>query len=258
MNSLLKRILSGFILIALVSFVSSPRVFAQDTLIMKKKGGNKMTVKIKKDENGKVTELDTVIDANNKLAVAGLEEYMKKLDLGTVDIDDNMTDLDENMKELDLRMSKLTGLDSSLRDSIRDITKKMFIRGKHGHRSMMRHMSPDNSDFNFEFTMPEMPEISEIPGFENVPVPPAPPLTPGMRSFRGHGRTLSDVLGDIPMDNVKSYSVKERKHGKRIIIDVDDEGRHQHKGNSVIIMERPRHVSHSHSAPRVEREIYRE
>lgn len=34
--------------------------------------------------------------------------------------------------------------------------------------------------------------------------------------------TLSDVLGDIPMSRVKSYSIKDRKNGKRIIIDIDD------------------------------------
>jgi hypothetical protein len=34
--------------------------------------------------------------------------------------------------------------------------------------------------------------------------------------------TLSDVLGDIPMSRVNSYSIKDRKNGKRIIIDIDD------------------------------------
>lgn len=34
--------------------------------------------------------------------------------------------------------------------------------------------------------------------------------------------TLSDLIGEIPLDQVKQYSIKERKGGKRIIIDIDD------------------------------------
>lgn len=35
--------------------------------------------------------------------------------------------------------------------------------------------------------------------------------------------SLNDVLGDIPMSSVRSYQIKERKGGKRIIIDVSDD-----------------------------------
>jgi hypothetical protein len=36
------------------------------------------------------------------------------------------------------------------------------------------------------------------------------------------GQTLSDIIGDIPMDRVKSYSIKDKKNGKRIVIDIED------------------------------------
>ncbi len=59
-----------------------------------------------------------------------------------------------------------------------------------------------------------------------------------MMRMEGHGPTLNDMLGNIPMYRVVSYSIKDRKGGKRITIDLNDApmfGRQE----KIIIMREP-------------------
>jgi hypothetical protein len=79
-----------------------------------------------------------------------------------------------------------------------------------------------NFDYNFDF-----PERGEIP----------------QRLLREFGnendRSLNDVLGDIPMDQVKSYSIQDTKDGKRIVIELNKEPLTRHH-KEVIILRSPR------------------
>jgi hypothetical protein len=64
----------------------------------------------------------------------------------------------------------------------------------------------------------------------------------------GNG-SLSELLGDIPLERVKKYSVKDRKNGKRIVIDVEDGPFFGSKNNRVIIKGTP-HMKHSYMYPK--------
>jgi arginine decarboxylase-like protein len=40
--------------------------------------------------------------------------------------------------------------------------------------------------------------------------------------YKSRGETISDVIGDIPMDKVRNYSIKNTKYGKKIVIEIED------------------------------------
>jgi hypothetical protein len=54
----------------------------------------------------------------------------------------------------------------------------------------------------------------------------------------GEGQSLNDLLGDIPMDRVKHYSIKDTKNGKKIVIELEN-GPIVEKHNQVIIIREP-------------------
>ena len=55
-------------------------------------------------------------------------------------------------------------------------------------------------------------------------------------NFGGKGETLSDLLGDIPMDRVKNYSIKSKKGWKRIVIDVEDPPLMEKRGHRQVMI----------------------
>jgi hypothetical protein len=73
----------------------------------------------------------------------------------------------------------------------------------------------------------------------------------GMNMLRsgGHDRSLNDLLGNIPMDRVVSYSIKDRKHGKRIVIDLDDAPAFERQDRVIVIRE-PRSMRSGRSHPK--------
>lgn len=129
--------------------------------------------------------------------------------------------------------------DGSFSDKeIREMTIKMKEQAKSLREQMekLRAQMGDLRGFNFEFDMPEFPDfpemitIPEIPDLaeididsdsETVPEKPGQPLRIIHRHSSGQG-DLNDVLGEIPMERVKSLSIKERKNGRKIVIEVDD------------------------------------
>jgi hypothetical protein len=140
-----------------------------------------------------------------------------------------------------------------MNDSAIEMAYKMVLNDKDGKRMHIEVPGMDRDfDFDFDFDIPEVPELPDLPEF-GIPEGYMPYHQFG--PMRGGEQTLSDVLGDIPMSNVKSYQIKERKDGKRIVIDLDDEavlGRHE---NVYIIREHARHHRHERPArpPRPQR-----
>ncbi|MEI7896055.1 MAG: hypothetical protein WCJ26_03390, partial [bacterium] len=51
----------------------------------------------------------------------------------------------------------------------------------------------------------------------------------------GSGQTLNDLLGEIPMERVTSYSIKDHKNGKRIVIDLSDAPMFENQPRVVVI-----------------------
>jgi len=52
---------------------------------------------------------------------------------------------------------------------------------------------------------------------------------------QGNGGSLNDLLGDIPMDRVKSYSIKDTKNGKKIVIELNNAPFIENHRNVIII-----------------------
>ena len=66
---------------------------------------------------------------------------------------------------------------------------------------------------------------------------------PQQRMFRmQHAKngSLNDLIGRIPMERVKSYSVKQTKDGKRITIDVENGPIFENEDNIIIIRDNQR------------------
>ena len=99
--------------------------------------------------------------------------------------------------------------------------------------------------YDYEFDVPCMPDI-DFPCFkwdEDFEEDFSPGHDMKVLRYNNKSQSLSDIIGDIPMDRVKSYSIKERKNGKRIIIDIEDAPLFE-KQDRVIIMREPGRQSH--------------
>ena len=82
---------------------------------------------------------------------------------------------------------------------------------------------------------------------EDVMLECMPPGGQGCEMSAGrHPRTLNDFFGEIPMERVVSYSIRDRKGGKRIIIDLNDAPIFERPNNVIVIREPGRINSRMH------------
>jgi hypothetical protein len=146
--------------------------------------------------------------------------------------------------------------DSAMVDSIRQEVDKVIEMTRGGrHGKIKIHTMPDGYDYNFDIPcIPDCP--MDLQGLQDLGIdfnwdgmPPCPEFgddacCEGMprlerRIMRagGEGRSLNDILGDIPMERVKSYTIKDRKNGKRITIDIDDAPMFDRQEKVIIIRE---------------------
>jgi hypothetical protein len=208
----LKEILMVIGLALLLTIFITKPIHAQDTV----KKGQTTTVKMKiiKNENGKETVFDTSFTTNSSMNREELKEMMSGME-------DDMKGMKDDMKEFTINLNEMELPDSGMMDSIRKITDRVIVMSRNFKAPHARgHNNPHayNYDFDYDFDLPVPPE------------PPIPPSIPGEFhkymnrnwNWNSKGQTLSDVIGDIPMDRVKNYSIKDRKNGKRIVIDVED------------------------------------
>mgnify|MGYP001766998301 CR=1 FL=1 len=192
----------------LAVFILRPAV-AQE----KKESDSKSTVKLKviTEKNGETNVFDTtLISEENIITQEEVEALMR-------DLQDKMGEFSDQMREYQFLFdpgSPDTLLSDSVRKEIKRALRMLPGKGCEGLRF------PRGRAYQFDF--PCMPDC------------PGPPEM--AQRFRWGGRmpgrviqrmmqreeTLSDLIGEIPLDQVKQYSIKERKGGKRIIIDVDD------------------------------------
>jgi hypothetical protein len=142
---------------------------------------------------------------------------------------------------------------SELSDSVNQEIEKVIELGKNGKHARVKIMGMPK-EFKYNFNMPCIPEcpmgMEDLEGFEfegdadgqgmnDFSWDEMPPRLE-RRLFRagGHGQSLNDLLGDIPMDRVKNYSVKDTKNGKRIVIDLND-GPLVERQDRVIVIREP-------------------
>ncbi len=207
--------------IALTIFITRPG-FSQDTTKMKGDKKVRIVAKIVEDKNGKRQEFDTTINLDRRLK-PGEEQEMKN------DIEMRFRDLDDQMKDLQLEMNEMMLPDSGMIDSVQRLTEKAFrLHRRQGNMHFRHNFSPRAFNYDYHFDFPEVPE------------PPQPMIeefneenTQGV--IKDKGESLNDLLGDIPMDRVKSYSIKDTKDGKKIVIELKNEPFIDHQRNVIII-----------------------
>lgn len=140
--------------------------------------------------------------------------------------------------------------DSTMIDSIKQEIDKVIELGK-GNKHCRFKVQKMPEGFNYKFEMPCPPEcprdIEELEGMDWESIQHGQDMEEYMcdRIARGidlrdvrsgkHGQTLNDLLGEIPMDRVVSYSIKDRKNGKRIIIDLNDAPMFENQERIVVI-----------------------
>jgi hypothetical protein len=231
-------ILSAAVVLAI--FVTRP-ASAQE----KAKADGKKTVKIKitKEDNGKTTVIDTVFYADSPLDAKEMQAVMQKAE-------NEMKEAHKQMKQMRFEIA-LSSDDSASAGSEGKRIMKVYSFG--GDED-----SPegDGGEFNYSFNVPchpecmEMQECMEQMNWEGAGNK-MQFMHPGSQ-----GSTLSDLLGDIPMERVKSYSIKDRKNGKRIIIDIDDAPLMEKQDRMIYIQGNPPHQSAAHVQMRkVPREV---
>ncbi len=202
-------------------FITRP-VFSQESA--SKEPNKKIILKIVSDDNGKTTVIDTIMEMP----------------------------------------------DTGMIDSIKQEIDKVIELGHGGkHARLKMHCMPQG--FNYNFEMPDLPDcpmdmkaLEEMDGEgmtfgRDLEDPIWESMAPGpgrmiMRSG-GHGQTLSDILGDIPMDRVISYSIKDRKNGKRITIDLNDAPTFQHPDRVIVIRE-PRKAQRNRNGQERQVKVY--
>jgi len=200
----------------------------QDAGKDKEKDKKTVTVKIVRDEDGKVTVIDTTISTDGKVRGYQYEYTIQDMDEQMARLDEQMRDLERDMEHFEIQMDLESDLDTVY--EVGDSTvKRVIIRkgGAAGERPCPR------GEFRFGF--------EEFPGFEwhgGDFMMPRMPMSPQWEA----------LLQSIPMGRITSFEIKDRKDGKRIIIDMDDEApvmimapyRHHGKANAPrkIIIER--------------------
>ena len=205
----------------LAIFITRP-VHSQETT--KKESHKKIVLKIVSDDNGKTTVIDTTMEIP----------------------------------------------DSTMIDSIRKEIDKVIVLGEGGkHARFKIHNMPQGFAYDFDIPPPPdcLKEPEELEDFDWEGMAPDCDMAeriweraaPGqyrrvMRSG-GHEQTLNDILGEIPMDRVVSYSIKDRKNGKRIIIDLNDAPMFE-KQDRVIVIREPGRMQHNRTHPGRQVKVY--
>jgi hypothetical protein len=197
-----KRIFLPYWVLVLI-FLLPPFIVSAQDKPGQENSGNKKTVKVQviTDENGKVTKFDTTYTTEGGKDIS--YEYQLR------GLEDNMKDLEEQMKELEVVISDndLGDLDSiaGIADSL---SKHIIIRTV--PRVHMRAMPHARMYMGEPWCLSQEPEWNDDEGNTfrfNQPV-----LPPQWQS----------LLGSIPLGNITGFKVIDKKGGKRIIIDMDD------------------------------------
>ncbi len=195
-------LVSGLALI-LAIFVTRP---ASSQEAAKKETYKKITMKVVSDNNGKITVIDTTME---------------------------MTD-------------------TAMVDSLQNEIEKVIVLGNRGKHARFKYRNmPGGYNYDFEIPCPPdgLRELEELEGLDweemmsdlggragqwdhGFPLPDRRIIRSG-----GDGATLNDILGRIPMDRVVSYSIKDRKGGKRIVIDLNDAPMFERQEQVIVIRE---------------------
>jgi hypothetical protein len=203
-KSLLCMLIAG-----MLTFTLSLNVAAQDSAKTGSKKGV-VVLKIKKDDNGKTTVIDTTFTISTPAGQKELDEFLKKHE-------EELGKLSDKLENIEVLVDIPDFPDSMDADSVFKHMKYICkdVRSPH----FRCHNKPGGFGYDFDVQCPPDAPFPDCEGFEGENQ-----CCHDVKIFRGDDTrpTLSDIIGDIPMDRVKNYSIKDRKNGKRIIIDIED------------------------------------
>ena len=131
-----------------------------------------------------------------------------------------MDRMDDELKNIEVYVDIPDLSDSLISDSL--IKHFKIIEKDKGCHRFRWDTKPHGFDYGFEY--PCLPEIDDHYFGDNKEIEEyyMPRLYMRNCQFDNRNQTLSDLLGDIPMERVKSYKIKDRKNGKQIIIELED------------------------------------
>ncbi|MCX6305473.1 MAG: hypothetical protein NT040_10940 [Bacteroidetes bacterium] len=156
--------------------------------------------------------------------------------------------------------------DDQMMDSVHKVIDQVIMMNKGGNHPHVKILSMPQG-FSYDYDMSSPPEgpmdLEDLEGIDFEGMDPCRDMEScdwermapgaGRRILRSgsHGQTLNDILGEIPMDRVISYSIKDRKNGKRIIIDLNDAPTFERQDRVIVIREPGRgQRSRNHSGDR--------
>ena len=201
-----------FILITgLVTLAFSNGVMGQDPDPAKSKKA-RVVLKISKDDKGNTTVVDTIFNLADPEGQKEFEEAMKQYEL-------QIGKMEEKLKNMEVYVN-IPDLPDSLMD---DSVERHFMFS--GKDLECPHFKWYCKPGEFSYDLDDCDKFIRGPGIRNF-------------RFESNEQTLSDLLGEIPMSRVKSYTIKDRKNGKRIVIDLED-GPVIEKKDKVIIIRDP-------------------
>jgi hypothetical protein len=232
----------GLILIGLSAVMTifiTYKGFSQDSTKSKGEKGVLIIKKILDDQNGNRKEIDTTINLDPSMKPG---DEQKIID----DFEKKLNDETGMMQKLQVELNEMKIPDSGFMDSIQGLTDKAMKM----HRFMGSHFrnSPRAFNYSYNFDMPEMDQSPQIEEFEDNN-PHSRIIHDRFNRSEEKNQSLNDLLGDIPMDMVKSYSIKETKTGKKITIELKN-GPIIENHTKVIIMRDPRPHGRPGQAPR--------
>jgi hypothetical protein len=250
------RLLDSILVIclaAVMTFFLTLPAHSQDTV--KKSSRTVIKVKVIKDENGVKTIIDTSFSSDRPVNPRQMRRMMADLDHGLRGQRPGRGVYRFNFSDTDFP-------DSSMMDSIeKDTDRIMMFSKKLRDHHLRGYKLPHEYDLDFDMDIPEPPFPPEPPepgcdprGYYNFD--PFQGCPPGCgRSGEG---SLLDILGDIPLDRIKNFSMKEKKDGTKITIEVERGpvfGFPHSKKNVIIV--RPDHGNQYRHAPdkKVEKKV---
>lgn len=188
---------------------------AQNTGTNEKGKEKTIILKVVTDKNGEKTVIDTIF------TIPEGSDFPEGINLKKKIIEE-MEGLEGEMKELQLQMF-VDETDSTLMDSLQKSVGKMLLITK-GPKDRIRIHCEKPGEPDFDLDVPcKLEQLRKLKDFDYQRSE-SNWRDPDKRiyRFKNKGKTLSDIIGEIPMESVRNYSVKDTKYGKKIVIEIED------------------------------------
>jgi hypothetical protein len=129
--------------------------------------------------------------------------------------------------------------------------------GEPGNFHFRHNFNPHEFNFDYNYDFPETGEFPQkfLREFRDDNIPGILEEEHQGR-LKGKDESLNDLLGDIPMDQVRSYSIRDTKDGKRIVIELNKEPFIEHHRDVFILRSpRPERMYQRDNSPQIKKKV---